>query len=82
MRPRFEILKQRADEYFPLWKLEKPHLRRAGYPEGPIIPGLDRKKYPGYKRYQARIHADTDSMRFWGSVMMMERRSTSQFLMS
>ena len=83
LRPRFEILKQRADEYFPLKKLEKPHLRwAAGYPEGPVIAGQsDREAYPGYKRYQERIHADVDSMRFWGSVVMIERHSTSQFLM-
>ena len=42
LRPRFEVLKQRADEYFPLRaKLEKPHLRwAAGYPEGPINSAL------------------------------------------
>ena len=49
LRPRFEILKQRADEYFPLSAdYEKPHLRwAAGYPEGPVVPGLDRRKYLG-----------------------------------
>ena len=67
LRPSFEVLKQRVDEYLPLKSsaCEKPHRRRkAGFPEGIIN--------PGYKRYKQRIQADVDGMRFWGNVPMVE----------
>lgn len=56
LRPRFEILKQRDDEFFPLKSpaLENPHRRReGGFPEGTVIPGARRDAYPGWKRYEA-----------------------------
>ncbi|CAK0742972.1 hypothetical protein CVIRNUC_001434 [Coccomyxa viridis] len=75
LRPGFEVLKQRADEYFPLRDdHEKPHLRwAAGYPEGTVRPGRPKREtYPGYTRYQERIQADVDGMRFWSTMHMLK----------
>ena len=72
------MLKQRADEYFPLREdHEKPHLRwAAGYPEGLVLPGEPKREtYPGYTRYQERIQADVDGMRFWSTVHMLKTHS-------
>lgn len=77
------MLKQRADEYFPLRDdHEKPHLRwAAGYPEGTVRPGRPKREtYPGYTRYQERIQADVDGMRFWSTMHMLKTHSTSQLL--
>ena len=74
------MLKQRADEYFPLREdHEKPHLRwAAGYPEGLVLPGRPKREtYPEYKRYQQRIQVDVDGMRFWSTMAMLKKHSTA-----